>query len=84
MIMITHDLGIVAETCDRVAVMYAGKIIEEGNLDEVFQSHTASVYRGAFQLSSEYQKQAEQAGADPRSDAGSHKSAQGLCLCTEM
>ena len=33
MIMITHDLGIVAETCDRVAVMYAGKIIEEGNLD---------------------------------------------------
>ena len=28
-IMITHDLGIVAETCDRVAVMYAGKIIEE-------------------------------------------------------
>ena len=37
-IMITHDLGIVAETCDRVAVMYAGKIIEEGTLDEVFNS----------------------------------------------
>ena len=43
MIMITHDLGIVAETCDRVAVMYAGKIIEEGNLDEVF-SHTLHPY----------------------------------------
>ena len=42
-IMITHDLGIVAETCDRVAVMYAGKIIEEGTLDEVF-NHTLHPY----------------------------------------
>ena len=41
--MITHDLGIVAETCDRVAVMYAGRIIEEGNLDEVF-NHTLHPY----------------------------------------
>ena len=43
MIMITHDLGIVAETCDRVAVLYAGRIIEEGNLDEVF-NHTLHPY----------------------------------------
>jgi len=43
MIMITHDLGIVAETCDRVAVMYAGNIIEEGNLDEIF-NHTLHPY----------------------------------------
>lgn len=42
-IMITHDLGIVAETCDRVAVMYAGRIVEEGNLDEVF-NHTVHPY----------------------------------------
>ncbi len=42
-IMITHDLGIVAETCDRVAVMYAGKIIEEGNLEEVL-NHTLHPY----------------------------------------
>ena len=36
MIMITHDLGIVAQTCDRVAVMYAGRIIEIGTLEDVF------------------------------------------------
>lgn len=42
-VMITHDLGIVAETCDRVAVMYAGRIVEEGNLDEVF-NHTLHPY----------------------------------------
>lgn len=36
MIMITHDLGIVAQTCDTVAVMYAGKIIEYGTAEDIF------------------------------------------------
>ena len=36
MIMITHDLGIVAEICDKVAVMYAGEIIEQGRLEDIF------------------------------------------------
>ena len=36
MIMITHDLGIVAQTCDTVAVMYAGSIIEYGTLEDIF------------------------------------------------
>ncbi|HET8656872.1 MAG TPA: ABC transporter ATP-binding protein [Longimicrobiaceae bacterium] len=35
-ILITHDLGVVAETCDRVIVMYAGQVFEEGSVDEVF------------------------------------------------
>ena len=36
LIMITHDLGIVAEICDEVAVMYAGNVIEKGTLEDVF------------------------------------------------
>ncbi|MDX1657234.1 MAG: ABC transporter ATP-binding protein [Nitriliruptorales bacterium] len=36
LILITHNLGIVAETCDRVAVMYAGRIVEIGPIDDVF------------------------------------------------
>ena len=36
MIMITHDLGIVAEICDDVAVMYAGRIVERGTLEDIF------------------------------------------------
>jgi len=35
-IMITHDLGIVASMCEKIAVMYAGKIVEYGTTDEIF------------------------------------------------
>ena len=35
-ILITHDLGVVAETCERVIVMYGGMIMEEGLVDEIF------------------------------------------------
>lgn len=43
MVFITHDLGIVAQICDEVAVMYAGRIIERGTLEEVF-NHTKHPY----------------------------------------
>jgi oligopeptide/dipeptide ABC transporter ATP-binding protein len=36
MILITHDHGVVARTCDRVAVMYAGRLVEQGAADDIF------------------------------------------------
>ena len=39
-ILITHDLGVVAEVADRVAVMYAGRVVEQGSLDEIFYDPT--------------------------------------------
>ena len=46
LILITHNLGIVAETCDRVAVMYAGKIVEMGTTEQVFTSPKHPYTRG--------------------------------------
>jgi peptide/nickel transport system ATP-binding protein len=37
-LLITHDLGIIAETCDRVVVMYAGRIVESGTVTQIFDS----------------------------------------------
>lgn len=44
MIMITHDLGIVANVCDKVAIMYAGKIIESGTLEDIFVNENHHPY----------------------------------------
>src|SRR5665213_3284465 len=35
-VLITHDLGVIAETCDEVAVMYAGRIAEQGSIEDIF------------------------------------------------
>ncbi|MBQ6075682.1 MAG: ABC transporter ATP-binding protein [Lachnospiraceae bacterium] len=48
MLMITHDLGIVAEVCDDVAVMYAGTIIESGTLEDIFDRKRHPYTEGLF------------------------------------
>ena len=56
-ILITHDLGVVAETADRVAVMYAGQIVEEGSAEQIFDQpkhpYTRSLLRSMPQLDKE-------------------------------
>ena len=54
LLLITHNLGIVAEACDRVAVMYAGQIVEEGDAREVFSEpahpYTRELLRSTISL----------------------------------
>ncbi len=56
-ILITHDLGVVAETADRVAVMYAGQIVEQGTAEQIFNSpehpYTRSLLRSMPQRDNE-------------------------------
>ena len=48
MLMITHDFGIVAEVCDEVSVMYAGRIVEHGTLVDVFDNKRHPYTEGLF------------------------------------
>lgn len=47
-LLITHDLGIVAESCDKVAVMYAGEIVEYGKLRQIFKNVCHPYTKGLF------------------------------------
>jgi peptide/nickel transport system ATP-binding protein len=55
LLLITHNLGIIAESCDRVAVMYAGKIVEEGDARQVFSDpshpYTRELLKSTISLS---------------------------------
>lgn len=48
MLLITHDLGVVAEICDRVAIMYAGEIVEYGSLAHIFKNPQHPYTKGLF------------------------------------
>ncbi|SHG21443.1 peptide/nickel transport system ATP-binding protein [Jatrophihabitans endophyticus] len=56
-LLITHNLGIIAEACDRVAVMYAGRIVEQGPVDAVFASpqhpYTRELLRSTISLTTQ-------------------------------
>jgi len=48
MLLITHDLGVVAEICQTVAIMYAGEIVEYGTLEQVYEHKAHPYTQGLF------------------------------------
>ncbi len=48
MIIITHDLGVVAEMCDRVAILYCGQVVEYGTLEDIFDHPEHPYTKGLF------------------------------------
>ncbi|MDR0654544.1 MAG: ABC transporter ATP-binding protein [Synergistaceae bacterium] len=49
LLLITHDLGVVAEVCENAAIMYAGEIVEYGNLDHIYHNTLHPYTRGLFE-----------------------------------
>jgi peptide/nickel transport system ATP-binding protein len=72
MILITHDLGVIAESCDDVAVIYAGEIVESGSKEDLFDHPTHPYTIGLFESlpdlndDSEYLKPIAGMPPDPR------------------
>jgi peptide/nickel transport system ATP-binding protein len=65
-LMITHDLGVVAETCQRVMVMYAGRKVEEAPVGELFANPLHPYTRGLMRARPRLDEDAEEAGRRPR------------------
>lgn len=73
-LLITHDLGVVAEMCDRVVVMYAGQVVEEGTVREVLKEphhpYTQGLIRSLPRLEEKSQKLYSIKGTVPRPKLG--------------
>jgi peptide/nickel transport system ATP-binding protein len=91
MIFITHDLGIVAEFCNNVAVVYGGEVIERGSVDQVFtriinHPYTHSLFECIPDLTSTAKRLPHFEGAmlDPTNLPKGCKYAQRCAACTEL
>ena len=69
MILVTHDLGVIAETADRVAVMYAGRIVETGTVEDIFHRprhpYTIGLFTSLPRLDGDLEHLAPIPGAPP-------------------
>ena len=71
--LVTHDMGVIAETCDRVAVMYAGRVVEIGPVQQVIHSpahpYTAGLMGSIPSMDEDRERLAQIDGAMPRLNA---------------
>ena len=85
-VMITHDLGVIAETAQRVIVMYAGRKVEEASVEELFARPAHPYTRGLMRAIPRLDLDAEEAGRrraarrDPRHRPGADEGDPRLCL----
>ncbi len=71
--LITHDMGVIAETADRVAVMYAGRIVEIGPVRDVIKAPLHPYTKGLMGSIPTLDRRGRAAGADPGLDAAADR-----------
>lgn len=81
-IFITHDLGVVANVADRVAVMYAGKVVEIGTVDEIFYNPKHPYTWGLIASMPSLDGSEEELYAIPGTASRFIEAAKGRCFCT--
>ena len=80
-LMITHDLGIAAGMCDRVNVMYAGRIVETGTVDDAVREPADAVRLGPARLAAAHRRRPGRPAADDRGPAAAaHRAARRVPL----
>ena len=66
MLLITHDLGVVAQTCDKVAIMYGGHIVESGTVQDIYEAKEHHPYTtGLFRSIPEMNKDSDRLAPIP-------------------
>ena len=83
-IMITHDLGVIAQMCHRVAVMYAGKIVEVGLAEDIFERPVHPYTQGLAQGHSPAGRRRRAHGRHRRDAAQSHCATVRLRFCRTL
>ena len=81
MLLITHDLGVAAEICDKVSVMYAGNIVESGPVDSIFENPRHPYTRGLLSALPKIYEDTERLGTIPGTVPGLGSSVGGCNFC---
>ena len=83
-VLITHDLGVIAQICDRVGVMYAGQLVEVAPVAEIFAVAAASLHASAADRAPDPAAGTGHAAGDPRAGAEPRRSAAGVPVLDPM
>ena len=84
-IFITHNLGVVAEICDKVSVMYAGKMVEQGPVDDIFYAPGHPYTRGLLRSMPRVDAGKLRTSDPNRRNTGRYaESAGGMSVCTTL
>ena len=83
-IFVTHDIGVAIEICDRVAVMYAGEIVEQGTLSQIVRSPVHPYAKGLLASTVHGAKRGERLETIPGTPPSLDKAPHQLLVCATV